>query len=197
MNVRRLTTAYLFTTHLFVMVIAFGALTTCIHPLSAQDRERRRPVELQITSTAFQEGQAIPPVYTADGQNKSPPLKWKEPPAGTKVLALLCEDPDAPKGTFTHWVAFNIPAETRELSEGLPKEQKLANGTVQGKNDMGLIGYAGPAPPRGRPHHYQFELFALDTSLGLPPDVSAKDVRAAISGHVLAEGRLTGTYGRK
>ena len=154
-------------------------------------------MDLQLTSTAFQEGQPIPPVYTADGLNKSPPLKWNEPPGGTKALALVCEDPDAPKGTFTHWVAFNIPPESREVGEDMPKEQKLANGAVQGKNDMGQIGYTGPAPPRGKPHHYQFELFALDTSLGLQPGISAKDLKAAISGHVLAEGRLTGTYGRK
>ena len=154
-------------------------------------------MDLQLTSSAFQEGQSIPPVYRADGLNKSPPLKWNEPPGGTKALALVCEDPDAPKGTFTHWVAFNIPPESRELGEGMPSEQKLANGTVQGKNDMGQVGYAGPAPPRGKPHHYQFELFALDTSLGLQPGISAKDLKAAISGHVLAEGRLTGSYGRK
>src|SRR5207302_551158 len=83
-----------------------------------------QPVDLQLTSTAFQEGQPIPPVYTADGLNKSPPLKWSEPPGGTKALALVCEDPDAPKGTFTHWVAFNIPPESRELGEDMPKEQK-------------------------------------------------------------------------
>jgi hypothetical protein len=154
-------------------------------------------MDLQLTSAAFDQGQPIPPVYTADGLNKSPPLKWSEPPGGTKALALVCEDPDAPKGTFTHWVAFNIPSESREVGEDLPKEQKLANGTIQGKNDMGQIGWAGPAPPRGKPHHYQFDLFALDTSLGLQPGVSAKDLKAAISGHVLAEGRLTGMYGRK
>ena len=84
-------------------------------------------MDLQLTSTAFQEGQPIPPVYTADGLNKSPPLKWNEPPGGTKALALVCEDPDAPKGTFTHWVAFNIPPETRELGEGLQPGQQLTH----------------------------------------------------------------------
>ena len=153
-------------------------------------------MKLELTSTAFQDGEPIPPAYTADGLNKSPPLKWSEPPAGTKSLALVCEDPDAPKGTFIHWVAFNIPTEARELDEGIPQEQKLPNGIVQGANGMGQVGYAGPSPPRGKPHHYHFKLYALDTSLGLEPGTGASDVKAATAGHVLAESDLVGTYGR-
>jgi Raf kinase inhibitor-like YbhB/YbcL family protein len=153
-------------------------------------------MDLHLTSKAFHDGQSIPTEFTGDGLDKSPPLSWNEPPNGTKAFALMCEDPDAPKGTFTHWMAFNIPPEARELGEGLPKEQKLANGAMQGKNDMGRIGYAGPAPPHGKPHRYQFELYALDSSPELQPGITAKDLRAAISGHVLAEGRLTGTYKR-
>jgi Raf kinase inhibitor-like YbhB/YbcL family protein len=150
----------------------------------------------QLISTVFEDGQPIPPVYTADGLNKSPPLRWTEPPGETKALALVCEDPDAPKGTFSHWVAFNIPPQTKELGEGMPNELTLPNGVVQGTNGRGQIGYAGPAPPRGKPHHYHFKLYALDTSLGLQPGASASDLKAAIPGHVLAEGELVGTYGR-
>src|SRR5438132_4784437 len=115
------------------LLVAAAVYLISLCPLAAQNQPRRQPMELQLTSTAFQEGQPIPPVYTADGLNKSPPLKWAEPPGGTKTLALICEDPDAPKGTFTHWVAFNIPPQTRELGEGMPQEQKLPNGTAQGK----------------------------------------------------------------
>src|SRR5262245_43843077 len=122
--------------YLLTRAMLLGALALGLRIAAAQDQPRRQPMALEITSTAFQEGQTIPPEYTADGLNKSPPLKWNAPPAGTKALALLCEDPDAPKGTFIHWVAFNIPPESRELDEGMTQEQKFANGTVQGKNDM-------------------------------------------------------------
>src|SRR5262245_23628674 len=115
-------------------------------------------MSMELTSTAFQEGEAIPQQYTGDGKNISPPLKWRDPPAGARSLALICEDPDARRGTFTHWVVFNIPAESRELSEGVPPEATLPNGTVQGANDFGKVGYGGPAPPPGKPHRYFFKL---------------------------------------
>ena len=151
---------------------------------------------LELTSIAFQEGEFIPREYTGDGQNGSPPLKWSNPPSGTKSLALVCEDPDAPKGTFAHWVIFNLPAESRELDAGVPQEPTLANGTVQGTNGMGQVGYAGPAPPPGKEHHYAFKLYALDTSLDLHPGASARELRAILPGHVLAESQLIGIYGR-
>lgn len=153
-------------------------------------------MDLQLTSPVFQDGEPIPPEYTGDGLNISPPLRWTEPPSGTKSLALACIDPDAPKGAFTHWVAFNLPPESRELGEDVPKEPTLPNGTVQGANDLGLTGYAGPAPPRGKPHHYVFKLMALDTELGLEPGASFSALKAATPGHVLAETELVGTYGR-
>src|SRR5437762_6437024 len=111
---------------------------------------------LELTSTAFKEGDTIPKQYTGDGTNAPPPLKWADPPAGTKSFALICEDPDAPRGTFTHWVMWNLPAEARELGEGAPP-----GGAIQGKNDFGKIGYGGPAPPPGKPHRYVFRLDAL------------------------------------
>lgn len=153
-------------------------------------------MSFELSSIAFQEGQPIPREYTGDGQNISPPLKWTDPPNGTKTFALVCIDPDAPRGIFTHWVAFNLPAESREVSAGVRQEGKLSNGTIQGKNDFGKIGYAGPAPPPGKTHRYFFKLFALDTSLKLSSKVSHDDLRAATPGHILAEAQLMGTYER-
>jgi Raf kinase inhibitor-like YbhB/YbcL family protein len=153
-------------------------------------------MNLEVTSTAFQEGLTIPRQCTADGRNVSPALKWRDPPPTTKSFALVCEDPDAPRGTWTHWVAFNIPAELRELSEGVPPEGTLANGMVQGSNDFGKIGYGGPSPPPGKPHRYFFKLFALDTRLDLQPSATRAQLLQAIQGHILVEGQLMGKYGR-
>jgi Raf kinase inhibitor-like YbhB/YbcL family protein len=151
---------------------------------------------LELISTAFQQGEAIPQQYTGDGRNASPPLKWSNPPGGTRSLALVCDDPDAPRGTFTHWVVFNLPAESRELSEGVPAEATLPNGTVQGTNGFGKVGYSGPAPPPGKPHHYFFKLFALDRQLDLKPGATKDQLLAAGLVHVLAEAQLMGTYAR-
>jgi Raf kinase inhibitor-like YbhB/YbcL family protein len=151
---------------------------------------------LELISTAFQQGEAIPQQYTGDGRNASPPLKWSNPPGGTRSLALVCDDPDAPRGTFTHWVVFNLPAESRELSEGVPADATLPNGTVQGTNGFGKIGYSGPSPPPGKPHHYFFKLFALDRQLDLKPGATEDQLLAAALVHVLAETQLMGTYAR-
>jgi Raf kinase inhibitor-like YbhB/YbcL family protein len=151
---------------------------------------------LELTSTALQEGEPIPQQYTADGRNISPPLKWRDPPAGTRSLALVCEDPDAPRGTFTHWVIFNMPAETRELSEGVPAEATLPNGAAQGINDFRKVGYGGPSPPPGKPHRYFFQLYALDRPLDLQPGATKAQLLAAAKGHVLGEAHFMGTYAR-
>jgi Raf kinase inhibitor-like YbhB/YbcL family protein len=151
---------------------------------------------LELTSTAFQEGATIPKQYTGDGRNVSPPLKWQDAPADTRTLALVCEDPDAPRGTFTHWVVFNLPAESRELSEGVPAEANLPNGTAQGTNDFGKVGYGGPSPPPGKPHRYFFKLYALDRPLDLQPGAASSQLLAAMKGHVLGETQLMGTYAR-
>jgi Raf kinase inhibitor-like YbhB/YbcL family protein len=124
-------------------------------------------MSLKINSTAFREGETIPKQYTGDGKDLSPPLQWGVPPDGTRSLALICDDPDAPRGTWVHWVLFNLPSDVRALDEGVPPKETLANGTRQGKNDFGKVGYGGPAPPRGKPHRYFFKLYALDTVLDL------------------------------
>jgi Raf kinase inhibitor-like YbhB/YbcL family protein len=151
---------------------------------------------MQLTSTAFQEGEPIPARYTADGEDVSPLLKWTDPPDGTKSFALVCEDPDAPRGTWTHWVAFNIPPVEHELSEAVPREATRPNGIRQGKNDFGKAGYGGPAPPKGKPHRYFFKLYALDTTLDLQPGATREALLKAMAGHIKAEAALMGTYSR-
>src|SRR5262249_34552177 len=115
-----------------------------------------------------------------------------DPPDGTKSFALICEDPDAPRGTFVHWVLFNMPAKVRELPEGVPARETLADGAKQGKNGFGNLGFGGPAPPKGKPHRYSCSLNALNTPLALSAGATAEQVRSALAGHVLAEGQLMG-----
>jgi Raf kinase inhibitor-like YbhB/YbcL family protein len=159
--------------------------------LMAQDM-----TDIPLTSSAFESGKPVPQDYTADGRNVSPPLRWGEVPAGTRSLALVCEDPDAPRGLFTHWVAFNLPADTAELGEGVPAKPALPDGTVQGTNDFGKVGYGGPSPPPGKPHRYVFRLFALDNRLGLDSGATHDQLVNAMAGHVLGRGELVGTYRR-
>lgn len=154
------------------------------------------PRTITLTSTAFGPGEPIPKEYTADGRNASPPLRWDDPPQATKSLALVCEDPDAPSGTFTHWVAYNLPADTRELGEGVPAKKELPDGTRQGTNDFNKLGYGGPSPPPGKPHRYVFRLFALDAKLDLSAGASRQELTAAMRDHVVGTGELTGSYGR-
>jgi Raf kinase inhibitor-like YbhB/YbcL family protein len=153
-------------------------------------------MSFRLTSTAFEEGQRIPRDYSGEGRDVSPPLKWTDPPEGTGSFALVCEDPDAPRGTWTHWVIFNLPAESRELSEGVPREEGLANGTRQGVNDFGNVGYGGPAPPPGKPHRYYFKLFALDRPLNLTARCTRQQLLGAVKDHALGEGQLMGLYAR-
>jgi Raf kinase inhibitor-like YbhB/YbcL family protein len=151
---------------------------------------------MQLTSPAFQEGQPVPRQHTGDGQDVSPALAWADPPAGANSFALVCEDPDAPRKTWSHWVIFNLPADARGLDEGMPAQETLPGGARQGKNDFGNVGYGGPAPPRGKPHRYFFKLYALDTLVDLPAGASRADLLGAVEGHVLAEAQLMGTYAR-
>lgn len=150
---------------------------------------------MNMTSPSFRDGR-IPKDFTCDGANKSPRLKWSEPPAGAKSLALIATDPDAPIGTFVHWVLYNLPAGTRELDEALPTPGQLADGSRQGRNDFGNTGYGGPCPPRGSTHRYFFELYALDEPLKLPAGETREQVEKAMQGHILARGELIARYGR-
>ena len=150
---------------------------------------------LTITSSAFADGDPIPELYSCDGADISPPLAWTGVPAGTRSFALLCDDPDAPGGTWTHWAIFDIAADAGGLQEAFPKGARVGR-VLQAITDFGRPGYGGPCPPRGHgTHHYRFRLLALDAeSLGLPDHAKFADVAEAAEGHILAEATLTGTY---
>lgn len=152
---------------------------------------------IKITSPSFAEGQPIPSKYTCDGENVSPPLTWDQVPTGAKTLALICDDPDAPAGTWVHWVLYDLPATTRNQPEAIEPKELLPNGAKQGRNDFKQIGYGGPCPPKGGPHRYYFKLYALDIELGLKSGATKNEVQQAMKGHTLAEGQLMGTYKRK
>jgi hypothetical protein len=153
-------------------------------------------MSFQISTTAFSEGGTIPRKHTCDGPDLSPPLSWTGAPAAAKSFALIADDPDAPVGTWVHWVAFNVPAASRQLPEGVKKEDQLADGTLQGRNDFRKIGYGGPCPPPGSPHRYFFKLYALDTMLNLKAGATKQDVERAMPGHIVGETQLMGRYGR-
>lgn len=150
----------------------------------------------ELKSDAFSHGGDIPRKYTCDGSDISPALSWGEPPAGTQSVALITDDPDAPGGTWVHWVLYDLPTSVRELSENVPKDQGLKNSARQGRNDFRKIGYGGPCPPPGRPHRYFFKLYALDAKLGIKAGVSKADLEKTMRGHVLAETQLMGRYKR-
>jgi Raf kinase inhibitor-like YbhB/YbcL family protein len=150
----------------------------------------------ELTSTAFTRGGDIPKQYTCDGADRSPPLSWASPPPGTKAFALLCEDPDAPRGLWVHWVLWGIPPATTSLPEGVKPDPTLPDGSRHGKNDFGALGHNGPCPPRGAPHRYVFKLYALDQTPDLPPGATRRQLLDAIEGHVLGEAELMGRYAR-
>ena len=151
---------------------------------------------IELTSSAFKEGGPIPSKFTCDGSNVSPPLEWTDVPEGTKSLALVCDDPDAPIGTWVHWVLYGLSPDTTKLPEAVPVDETIEGGATQGKNDFKRIGYGGPCPPPGKPHRYFFKLYALDAELDLKPRPSKKDLKKAMKGHVLAQGQLMGKYQR-
>lgn len=150
--------------------------------------------KMELTSEAFQNGQRISNQYTVNGPDISPPLHWSGLPARASSLALICDDPDAPMGTWVHWVIYNIPASEHELKAGVVTQENLPDGARQGKNSFGKIGYSGPSPPPGKPHRYFFKLYALDSKLNLPSGVKKDALLDAIKNHVLAETQLMGTY---
>jgi len=154
-------------------------------------------MNIQLTSTAFADGQPIPAKYTCDGNDVSPPLQWTNTPANTRSFALIADDPDAPMGTWVHWVAYNLSPSTGTLPEGVEKSQYITGNAMQGLNDFRRLGYGGPCPPPGKPHRYFFKIYALDTVLNLKPGLTKKELLQATNGHVLAEGQLTGTYQRR
>lgn len=152
--------------------------------------------EMKIITTAFTEGKLIPVKYTCEGDDISPPLSWSGVPAGTQSLALIADDPDAPAGTWVHWIIYNMPPQMTFLPEAVPADSTLPSGAVQGVNDFGNIGYGGPCPPRGKPHRYYFKLYALDSVLPLGPGATKAKLLQAMKNHILAEGQIMGTFAR-
>jgi Raf kinase inhibitor-like YbhB/YbcL family protein len=183
------------------VILLLAIWMVCLSTMAACAREAPAPqkeieIAALLSSIAFKDGEKIPVKYTCDGQGISPPLAWGEPPQKTQAFALIVDDPDAPGGVFTHWVLFNVPANVRQLGEGVPAQERLQNGALQGKNDFGSIGYGGPCPPHGPAHRYLFTLYALDAPLDFKPSASKKQLLDATKRHILARGQLTGTYQR-
>jgi Raf kinase inhibitor-like YbhB/YbcL family protein len=147
-------------------------------------------MSLELTSDAFMNGQSIPAKYSCTGKNISPALAWNEPPTGTQSFALIVDDPDAPMGSWVHWVLFNIPANTRSLQESLDTSAMSI-----GKNSSGNMRYDGPCPPSGT-HRYFFKLYALDATLSLSPGATKEQILNAMKGHILAQGELMGTFSK-
>ncbi len=150
---------------------------------------------LVVRSSDFSDGGPIPRRFTCDGADASPSLQWPAPPAGTKSFALVMDDPDA-RVDFTHWLVYNIPPEVRELAVGASAKAAMPHGSAEGTNDFRSLGYGGPCPPAGKPHHYVFRLYALDVRLDLPPRAARKQLDSAIESHIVAEGQIIGIYRR-
>jgi Raf kinase inhibitor-like YbhB/YbcL family protein len=183
-------------TRIATLVLALASLACARAP--AAEEETTPMSEINLESSAFAEGESIPTKYTCEGDDVSPPLAWSNVPVGTRSLALIVDDPDAPdpkapKRTWVHWVLYEIPANATGLPEGAAA---LPTGTREGVNDWGRASYGGPCPPIGR-HRYFFKLYALDASLGDLSEPSKAELEQAMSGHVLAQAELIGTYKKK
>mgnify|MGYP006267846505 CR=1 FL=1 len=151
---------------------------------------------MQLQCPVLLAGDEVPTRYTCDGENVSPPLKWTDPPNGTRTFALIVEDPDAPSSVFTHWLVYDIPAERQELPEGVDGHPELPDGGTQGQNDFGETGFGGPCPPTGM-HRYVFRLFALDQTLEMAPGAKKADLLQLMEGHILETAEVIGTYARQ
>lgn len=179
----------------------FGAALAVVAALTAPICVRAKNAcmpsgPMQISSPAFGDGQPIPKMYTADGSNISPPLLWKFVPKHAKKLVLVCDDPDAPGGDFVHWVVYDLLPQSEGITEGTARDRDLPDGSRQGTNSFGKVGYMGPSPPAGKPHRYIFRLYAVDQRLHLPARASRDTVMCKIQGHILAEAKWMGTYSR-
>jgi Raf kinase inhibitor-like YbhB/YbcL family protein len=188
--------SYLMVLMLVIIIIDCSNCNKQTDSEQPESKEGSNMATLQLISTVFSEGELIPSKYTCDGKDISPSLKWSGIPQNTKSLALICDDPDAPSGTWVHWVVYYIPSTVSELSEGVPTKETTSDGLKQGTNDFKKIGYGGPCPPSGT-HRYYFKLYALDTELQLSSKAKKSDVEKAMKGHILATGQLMGRYKRK
>jgi Raf kinase inhibitor-like YbhB/YbcL family protein len=182
---------------LIVLVQVSAVLARSQTSSSNEAQAGGRNMSFTVSSSSFANGGDIPAKFSCDGADVSPQLSWSNPPAGTKTIALLADDPDAPAGNWNHWVMWNLPAEVHDLAEGMSKSAHLGNGTEQGTNDFKKIGYNGPCPPAGKPHRYYFKLYALDTKLSLNESAGKRELEAAVKGHILGQTEWMGRYKRK
>lgn len=165
-------------------------------PAQPNSPKEGNTMKFTLLSTAFTNGSEIARPCTCDADDRSPDLSWSGAPANTKSFALIVDDPDAPAGTWTHWLIWNIPPKATLLPGDVPRTPTLDNGARQGVNDFHRIGYGGPCPPPGKPHRYFFKLYALNVQLDLKPGASKSDLEATLKPHILAQTHLMGTYGR-
>lgn len=179
---------------IFAATLLAGCLTACS---AGNAKPSGVAMSIQLTSTAFADGHAMPAKYTCDGADVSPALTWTNAPADSKSFALIVEDPDAPAGIWVHWVVYDLPVGTNSLPENVARSQYIPGHARQGLNDFKRLGYSGPCPPPGPAHRYFFRLYALDTMIDLKPGASRKDLLQAMEGHVQAEAQLMGTYQRR
>jgi Raf kinase inhibitor-like YbhB/YbcL family protein len=175
-----------------VSLCALAVLSACHREPDPARGQASRP--LQVQSSSFANGRSIAVRNSCDGANTSPALQWSAPPGGARSIAIVMHDPDA-IADFTHWIVFNIPPGVQSLPEGASKRAGMPQGSSEGTNDFGESGYGGPCPPGAKPHHYIFHVYALDLRLSLPPGVNRRQLDSAISGHILADGEIVGTYG--
>ena len=161
----------------------------------AEESPQGGDMTFHLNSEAFNQGERIPQRYSCDGEDISPPLRWTDPPEGTQSFALVMDDPDAPMGTWVHWVLYNVPPGTRMLAEGFPSDPQISSGARNGHNSWSRMGYGGPCPPSGS-HRYFFRIYALDQILTLAPGADKAQLIQTIQGHILAEAELMGTYQR-
>jgi Raf kinase inhibitor-like YbhB/YbcL family protein len=168
----------------------------CLLLLSAANMSAQTDHGLKLTSSGFTSGAEIPEKYTCKGEDLSPTLAWGGAPQKTAVWAIIMDDPDAPAGTWVHWVMWNLPASARSLAEGVARREQLDDGEVQGRNSYSKVGYYGPCPPPGQTHRYFFRLYALDQKLDLAPGASRSQLDTAMKGHVLAQAEYMGKFHR-
>lgn len=161
-------------------------------------QEEATDVDWKLTSSAFEDGESIPARYTCSGQDLSPTLEWTDPPEGTQELAMVVDDPDAPRGTFVHWVIYGLDPDISALPEGMPAGEELDSPVVcrQGRNDFDAMGYRGPCPPGGEEHRYFFKLYALEETINLRPGVTKAELMDEIEGKTIAKAELVGRYSR-
>jgi len=178
------------------MVNYFVAVAILTYPLAVSAETKGGVVmKIRVESSVFTEGGLIPRKYACDGADISPPLSWSGIPEGSKSLAIIADDPDAPAGTWVHWVVYNLPTDLIGLPENIPKQKTLTSGGAQGTTDFRKVGYGGPCPPSGT-HRYFFKVYALDALLDLDAGATKKELLKAMEGHIIAQGEVVGKYKR-